>query len=72
MEKKLMKDPKKKRCQELLNNITNLHMRLPGYESNRIYDHTIPEALSDNERVNPKEAKRRVVSLQMLQPNYSY
>lgn len=27
-------------------------MRLPGYESNRIYDHTIPEALSDNERVN--------------------
>lgn len=28
-------------------------MRLPGYESNRIYDHTIPEALSDNERVNP-------------------
>lgn len=58
-------------------------MRLPGYESNRIYDHTIPEALSDNERVNPMgrgasgqgrndEAKRRVVRLQMLQPNYSY
>lgn len=53
MKKKTDEGPQKKWCQELWNNITNLHMRLPGYESNRIYDHTIPEALSDNERVNP-------------------